>query len=343
MNAPSVRPGEVDDEGRLFDVEQARLWIGFMRRSLWRHKVRAASVGLVVFGLALFAAMSAQSMYTVDTSFIAQADRTRSVTNPGLVTENAVDSALVNVAGTVKSEANLRKLLAQTGADKTYLLSEPKLARLQRQQLEKLLGTPTPAQRQDTIVRALRSGISANVEAGTGTITIAVTWPDPAMGVTLANQARQNLIADRRQSEIDQYRIALDVVQRQVTESDARVSALRDRLGIPETSVTPLPDGSPLKPALTVQNTLADRLENAKIALKTAEASFDGRYRVVTQAELPALGSSPRTKLVLAGIVAALLAAICAAAAGDIIHGRLVEQWQIVRQCNLPILTHIDL
>ena len=162
------------------------------------------------------------------------------------------------------------------------------------------------------------------------------------MGVTLANQARQNLIADRRQSEIDQYRIALDVVQRQVTESDARVMGLRDRLGIPETSVTPLPDGSPLKPALTVQNTLADRLENAKIALKTAEASFDGRYRVVTQAELPALGSSPRTKLLLAGIVAALLAAICAAAAGDIIRGRLVEQWQIVRQCNLPILTHID-
>lgn len=342
MNAPSAPHPDVDDEGRLFDVEQARLWIGFLRRSLRRHKLRAGSVGLVVFALAMFAALSSQSLYTVDTSFIAQADRTRSVTNPGLVTENAVDSALINVEGTVKSEANLRKLLADTGAGDTYLLLEPRLARLQREQWEKLLGTPTPAQRADTVMRALRGGTTAKVEESTGTITIAVTWPDPDMAVILANKARENLIADRRESEINQYRIALDVVQKQVVESDARVTALRDRLGIPETSVTPLPDGSPLKPALTVQNTLADRLENAKIALKTAEASFDGRYRVVTQAELPAIASSPRTKLVMAGLVAAVLAAVCAAAASDIFRGRLVEQWQIVRQCNLPILAHVD-
>ena len=339
---PGSAAAAMEEEGRLFDVEQARLWLGFMWRSLWRHKVRAGATALVVLTAALFAATSSTALYKVSTSFIAQADRTKSVTNPSLTIDNQTDSTLQNVGGTVKSEANLRRLIQQTKADQTYYATESGISRFRRHQFEKLLGSPTETQFQSTIIRQLRSGLEVLVEPTTATVTISVSWPDPDMAVVLANQARENLLSDRRQAEIDQYRTALDIVSARATEARTNVATLRERLGVPETSQTPLSDGSPLKPALTVQAALDEREENARIALQTAEASFEGRYRVVTQAELPALKISTRSKLILLGLIASMLAAVIAASARDVLSGRLVEQWQVTRQCHLPVLTHVD-
>lgn len=339
---PGSTAAAMEEEGRLFDVEQARLWMGFMWRSLWRHKLRAGVALLLVLMASLFAATSSQALYQVSTSFIAQADRTKSVTNPSLTIDNQTDSTLIDVEGTVKSEANLRRLIEQTKADQTYYATESGVAHFRRQQMEKLLGAPTQEQFRSTIIRQLRSGIDVVVEPTTATVTISVSWPDPDMAVVLANQARENLLSDRRKDEIDQYQTALDIVSARATQARSNVVSLRERLGVPETSQTPLSDGSPLKPALTVQAALDEREENARIALQTAEASFEGRYRVVTQAELPAMKISTRSKLILLGLIASMLAALLAAAARDILSGRLVEQWQVTRQCHLPVLTHVD-
>ncbi len=338
MSSLPVQPA---DEGQLFDTEQAKLWAGFMLRSVLRHKFRFLVAFGLVFLATLGALMSTQRRFSANTVFIAQPDRAATVTNPGITIDKEVSSPTLNVEGFVKSEANLRRLIASTQAAATWEANEAPLARWLRINLfEKYLGGPkTAEQREKDVLDSLRQNLSVDVEDET--ITISLVWPDEVKAIELVNQARENFLEDRRQQELGQFENAVSIMQERSARADERVRALRERLGIPETSQTPLPDSSPLKAPLQVQNDLASRLENAKIALQTAEASFSGRYKLVSDAEPPLPSVGGRLKILMLGFVAALIAGTIAAAWRDLSKGRLVEPWQVVRQCNLPVLASV--
>jgi uncharacterized protein involved in exopolysaccharide biosynthesis len=339
MNNPIPQPHH--DDGQLFDVEQAKLWVGFIARSALRHKIRFLTAAGLVFLATLGAFLSTQKRFAADTVFVAQPDRTPTVTNPGVAIDKDITNPTLNVEGFVKSEANLRRLITETQATSTWEANEAPLARLLRTSVFERIGGPmSDADREAAALRSLRQNLSVDVEDDT--ITISLVWPDEAKAIQLVNQARENFLEDRRQAELGQFENALEIVQAEATQTDQIVTQLRERLGIPETSQTPLPDASPLKTPLLLQANLAERLTNAKIALQTAEASFSGRYKLVTAADPPLQSVSGRFKILMFGFIAALLAGFIAACLRDIIRGRIMEPWQVVRQCNLPILTSVQ-
>lgn len=88
---------------------------------------------------------------------------------------------------------------------------------------------------------------------------------------------------------------------------------------------------------------MLNRINTAQLDLDNARAAFKYRYSVIWPAEVPRQPFSPNPwKVFGAGFVGAILLAFAAAAAPDLVRGRIVERWQVERQLDLPVLATLD-
>jgi uncharacterized protein involved in exopolysaccharide biosynthesis len=89
-------------------------------------------------------------------------------------------------------------------------------------------------------------------------------------------------------------------------------------------------------------NEILDRLNGARLALDTSQASFKYRYQVVRPPLPPKRALRPNMKMVLAaGVAGGLLAGVLAALGLDLRKGLLLEAWQIKRQLGVPLLAEL--
>jgi uncharacterized protein involved in exopolysaccharide biosynthesis len=89
-------------------------------------------------------------------------------------------------------------------------------------------------------------------------------------------------------------------------------------------------------------NEILDRLNGARLALDTAQASFKYRYRVVRPPLPPKRALRPNAKMVVAaGVAAGLLAGVLAALGLDLRKGLVLEAWQVQRQLGVPLLAEL--
>ena len=88
---------------------------------------------------------------------------------------------------------------------------------------------------------------------------------------------------------------------------------------------------------------LALQLQTAQVERDAARAAFKYRYDVIWPPRLPRDPVSPRPMRIFAlGLLASLLLAILAAAAPDLLQGRIVQRWQVERLLGLEVLGEID-
>jgi uncharacterized protein involved in exopolysaccharide biosynthesis len=87
---------------------------------------------------------------------------------------------------------------------------------------------------------------------------------------------------------------------------------------------------------------MLDRLNSARVDFDTARAAFKHRYKVIWPAQLSTKPVSPNPlKVFGAGLLAALLLALLAAAAPDLRSGVLLQRWQLERALALPVLGRV--
>lgn len=95
---------------------------------------------------------------------------------------------------------------------------------------------------------------------------------------------------------------------------------------------------------LSQLQSILERIDGAKIELAVSEAAFKYRYTVIKPAQVPREPQSPNLRLLaVLGLFAALVLAVGAAVAKDLISNRIVEAWQVERQLGLPILGSVRL
>ncbi|GAO04952.1 lipopolysaccharide biosynthesis protein [Anaeromyxobacter sp. PSR-1] len=84
------------------------------------------------------------------------------------------------------------------------------------------------------------------------------------------------------------------------------------------------------------------RLGAAQVELDAARAAFKYRYNVVWPPQVPQTpyGNS-RFEIAIAGLLLSLGLGIAAAAAPDIVRGRIMQRWQVERTLDLPVLGEI--
>ena len=94
--------------------------------------------------------------------------------------------------------------------------------------------------------------------------------------------------------------------------------------------------------AATKYNELLDRVDAARIELLTAQAAFKYRYSISQPAQYPKRPKKPNVMLLLVGgLLGALVFAILASAARDLMSGRFIEAWQVKRRLKLPVLARV--
>lgn len=88
---------------------------------------------------------------------------------------------------------------------------------------------------------------------------------------------------------------------------------------------------------------LRDDIGAGRIALDTAQAAFNHRYRVIVPVEAPSKPTSPKAIVIWgAGIVVTFLLALLLPLVSELRKGILVERWQ-AEQLQLPILAELHL
>jgi uncharacterized protein involved in exopolysaccharide biosynthesis len=97
-----------------------------------------------------------------------------------------------------------------------------------------------------------------------------------------------------------------------------------------------------LRFAMSKYMTLLDRIDNAQMSLRSAQANFKHRFSVVTPAELPRAPIKPKQPAVLlGGIIGGLLLAVFLSALRDLRRGLVFERWQVLRELGIPVLGEI--
>lgn len=84
---------------------------------------------------------------------------------------------------------------------------------------------------------------------------------------------------------------------------------------------------------------MIERVNAAQLDLDAARAAFKFRYNVIWPAQMPKDPVSPNPfKVFGLGAIASLLLALFAAAAPDLLAGRIVERWQVERTLGVPVI-----
>jgi uncharacterized protein involved in exopolysaccharide biosynthesis len=87
---------------------------------------------------------------------------------------------------------------------------------------------------------------------------------------------------------------------------------------------------------------MVERVSAAQTDLDAARSAFKYRYNVIWPPEVPRAPVSPKPEKIFGlGAIASLLLALLAAAAPDLLSGRIVERWQVERSLDLPILGNL--
>jgi hypothetical protein len=331
--------------GELFDLGQGKLWLGFVLRSIRRHLGPFLATFLVIGLLGSLLALSGSKAFVTGSTLIARNDTSiDGITVPNLGVNPNEETPAELAVSTIKSQTSLEKLVDDLKLVERAYVGETKLGASKRRFFEAIFSKPTPEQLRRDLVSQLRSKLVVDVDRSERvkqTVNLGVTWSDGVIAKQIIDAAGQNFIDSRKKLEIGEVTVARDIALTQLKAQQDKVAKLRDELGVPEYDDRALPETSPLRGALNLENSYAERALDADTQLKNVKGSFDFRYRVATPAALPKSGSGGGLSSILISLIGAGLIAAFVTTLIDVLRGRVVEPWQVTKRLNLPLLADL--
>lgn len=329
--------------GDLFDLGQGKLWIGFVIRSIRRHLLPFLVTFLLIGSLGSFLALATPKQYLAKTRLLARNDSQINgitVPNQNLSSTEGPPAALAEP--TIKSQANLEKLVDSLHLAERYEISETKFGRMKRKLMDKVFSPADPTKKRDDIVGILRQNLTIDTtNIDKQTIDISLIWTDPAIAKEIVDQVNKNFLQDRRIAEVGLVSEAKGIAETQLAKQSATVAKMRLDLGIPEIDERLLPESSPLRAELSIEQEYKQRVVDAETQLKNTESAFPYRYQIITPAELPKAPLSGALSSIILSLFAAGLVAVALTTMLDVLRGRVVEAWQVSRRLNIPVLAEL--
>ena len=329
------------DGGELIDLGQGKLWLGFVLRSLKRHKKRAILVMSIMTLLGALSGLSAPKQWISGMQLVAKADSSAlSAVDPS---QGGTRVPALLAESSIKAQANIEKIVDELGLDKS-VITEGALAKVKRKFVEKIFGAPDPAKKREETIAELRSALSVrfdDCEQIKQTIFVDVLWKDPFEAKAILDKVGVNYIADRRLDDLGAEQLGRDTLKNTLQKIEEQVAQYRQDFGIPEDDSLPIPESSPLRPLLARQAELQALYITANLRVQIAEEDYKLNTKVVSPAEVPKAPLSGSMKTILAGLMAGGMLAAFVTAATDLSRGKVVEPWQVVRGLNLPLLAEL--
>ena len=335
--------------GDRIDVGPGRLWIGYLCRSIRRRKKEWAAVFLAASALGTMAALAAPKPYFAGTTLIARNDSAiREITLPGRPADPS-DPPDSLAEPTIKADNNIYRLVDELGLVTTSRGDKRRIPSVIRGLTQRLFGAPDSTAERKAVADELRASLSVSTTSSASqkqfrdgqTVEIGVLWGDPVVGTKIIEAATKNYFEDQRKAEVGPAEDALRIVQEAKTEADKKVEQLRFDLNIPPDDARNLPETSPLRSAMKIQEEYDLRFQDARVSLKNADSAFAYRYRVVTAPEVAVAPVSGSLIPILVSLLGAAMLATIVTSVLDVRSGRILEPWQASRRLKLPLLVDI--
>lgn len=200
--------------GAGFRPELIKSYLGFARRALATHKLRALLVFAVGATLTVLAAKYLPRTYSCTTVMMVQG---QTVLDGG-----DASNALAGAQDLIGRRENLEALIRDTGLLRTADARRPPLLRLKDRIITSLFGKMDDKTHMAVLVGTLEGKISVSTEKGD--LSIKVSWSDPVTAASLAEAARESFLKARHSAEVSAFEDKMAIL-------DGHATELRDTIG----------------------------------------------------------------------------------------------------------------
>jgi len=215
MSAP-LHPGQLSapspENADLFDFQQIKDYLGFVRRAVGRHKMLVAVAWLSVMGVAGAALAMLPRQYHVESKILAQQNHViASLGNPNRSVPRDADAPTRAASETILRRDNLISLIKQTDLVDNWEATRAPANKLKDWAMRMYKGQPSEEDRVDALVGLLEKKLQ--VQIGEGTVTIMIDWANDEMAFRLVEAAQQNFLEARHVSEIASISEAITILE----------------------------------------------------------------------------------------------------------------------------------
>jgi uncharacterized protein involved in exopolysaccharide biosynthesis len=225
---PPLQPQAGSAEPDLVDFRKIRELIGFVLRSVSRHRWLSALAAVSMFSLAIIGLKIMPRTYRVDTTILTQKNQVMaSLGNPNHPSLEG-DAPTRAAAETVLKHDNLVALVKQANLLDTWEESRAPILRLKDTLMSLVRGKLTDEERMEALVGLL--GRKLRVYTGEGTITIQTEWHEASSAYRLVESAQQNFLEARHAAEISTIAEAISILEGHAANVHEAIEAALDEV-----------------------------------------------------------------------------------------------------------------
>jgi uncharacterized protein involved in exopolysaccharide biosynthesis len=218
--SPEREADPVDPD--LFDYAAIKQWLGFIFRSLSRHKFVGVAAGLLVFSLAIFLVWVVPKKFESRSKLLANRNSLMAqLGNPHRSNTFDTDGPTRAAQETVMARDNLVSMVKQTKLLEHWDAHRHPVMKFKDSVMRTLGGEQTDDQKLDNMIGTLEKRL--NVYTGDGTVIIEIYWPDATMARQLIETAQQNFLEARHVSEVSAISETISILEMHASETQTAI------------------------------------------------------------------------------------------------------------------------
>lgn len=222
--------GDAHPPEAFLDLQHARQYVGFWLRTLRRRWRLAASVFATTLAMAVLALVALPRSYHVETRILAQRNVVLPMlSNPRRTLPAEADTPTRLAAEAVMNHENLVAIIKQTNLVEQWDATRPPMLRAKDWARRMVRGPMSAQDRIDGLVGTLERRMW--VRPGEGTVTIGITWPDPAMAYRVVLAAQQNFIEERHAAEVSTITESIAILETHANRIHGEIRTILDDMG----------------------------------------------------------------------------------------------------------------
>jgi hypothetical protein len=217
---PRVEPELSAEVDKLLDFRQVTDYLGFIPRSILRHKKLAALTFALAVVLSVTVALLIPKTYYVQVKLLAQRNAVMTaLSNPGRAVPWDADAPTRAAAETVLRRDNLISLITQTNLMQEWDRTRAPIVKFKDWARSVILRRkPTPDEKLGMLVWMLENRLIVTAgPIGDGTVTFDLYWPDAEMAYRLVEAARQSFLEARQVAETTAISESIAILERYST------------------------------------------------------------------------------------------------------------------------------
>ncbi len=198
----------------LVDVKHVKQLLGFVVRSVWRHRLLFTSVFSIVIGLAIAAYVVMPRQYLVQTRLFAQRSFVMpSLNNPRRTVPTESDAPTRMASETVMRRENLVAIIKETNLLADWRATRAPALRFKDYLVTLISGEQSEAEWLEALVGTMERRLWVTTDEGT--VTIGVLWSDASLAFRIVNIAQRNFISERHNTEVSAIQESIGILDRQ--------------------------------------------------------------------------------------------------------------------------------